>query len=64
MPQPPDRVEIRPAGPADAEALVDYMTALVAERLDTITRRTVPSVEQEREWIVKTAENPNSFIMI
>jgi len=34
MPQPPDRVEIRPAGPADAEALVDYMTALVAERLE------------------------------
>jgi ribosomal protein S18 acetylase RimI-like enzyme len=64
MPQPPDRVEIRPADPADAEALVDYTAALVAERLDTITRRTVPSVEQEREWIAKTLENPHSVIMI
>jgi ribosomal protein S18 acetylase RimI-like enzyme len=64
MPQLPDRIEIRSAGPADAEALVNYMTALVAERLDTITRRIVPSVEQEREWIAKTLENPHSLIMI
>ena len=57
-------IEIRRAGLADAEALVTYMEAIIAERLDTITRRTVPTVEQERAWIAKTLENPRSVIMI
>jgi RimJ/RimL family protein N-acetyltransferase len=64
MPDSLNRIEIRRAAPADAEAMVAYMAGIVAEKLDTITRRTVPTIEEEREWILKTAENPHSVILL
>ena len=41
---------IRRARQADAAAMTDYMTALMAERLDTISRREPPTVQDERDW--------------
>jgi len=64
MPSSMPAIEIRRAVASDAEAMAAYMAALVAEKLDTITRRTVPTVEEERGWIEKTGENPHSTIVI
>ena len=46
-------VVLRRAREADAKAMADYMAALTAERLDTITPREAPSVEDERDWVLQ-----------
>src|SRR5215469_2839509 len=45
-------VGVRRAREADAAALAEYMADLMAERLDTISRREIPTVPEERDWIL------------
>ena len=64
MPNAPTHPVIRRAKLEDAAAVADYMNAVVAEKLDTITRRTPVSVEEERDFIAKAAQNKHSLILI
>jgi RimJ/RimL family protein N-acetyltransferase len=57
-------IVIRPARLFDAPAMVDYMDALIAERLDTISVRIVPSLEDERDWILRTETSDRVFILL
>ncbi len=57
-------IVIRPARLFDAPAMVDYMDALIAERLDTISLRAVPSLEDERDWILRTEISERVFILL
>ena len=57
-------IVIRPARLFDAQGMVDYMAALIAERLDTISVRTCPSLEDEREWILRTEISERMLILL
>jgi RimJ/RimL family protein N-acetyltransferase len=57
-------VVIRPARVSDAPAMVDYMEALIAERLDTISVRTCPTLEDERDWILRAEISERTIIML
>lgn len=57
-------VVIRPARLADAPGMVDYMSDLIAERLDTISIRTCPSLEDEREWILGAEIADRTLILL
>jgi RimJ/RimL family protein N-acetyltransferase len=57
-------IVIRPARMFDARAMVDYMAALIAERLDTISVRTVPTLEDERDWILRTEISDRMLILL
>ena len=57
-------VVIRPARMFDAQAMVDYMAALIAERLDTISVRTCPSLEDEREWVMRAEISERVLIFL
>src|SRR5580698_4172488 len=57
-------IVIRPARLFDAQSMVDYMDALIAERLDTISVRTCPSLEDEREWILRTEISERMLILL
>ena len=46
---------IRDATEADAAALVDFMTALSLEGLDTVSRRAPPTIAEERDFISAAA---------
>jgi RimJ/RimL family protein N-acetyltransferase len=59
-----DEVVVRRAREADAEAMADYMAALMAERLETITQREAPSVEDERDWVLQAAFAERAMIML
>jgi RimJ/RimL family protein N-acetyltransferase len=59
----PDIIIREPAA-SDAAALAAYTAALVAEDTGTITLRTAPTVEQEVEFIAKTAAAERAFILI
>jgi RimJ/RimL family protein N-acetyltransferase len=57
-------VVIRPARLADAQGMVDYMAALIGERLDTISVKTCPSLEDEREWILGAEITERMLILL
>jgi RimJ/RimL family protein N-acetyltransferase len=57
-------VVIRPARMFDAPGMVDYMAALIAERLDTISVRICPSLEDEREWVLRTEISERMLILL
>jgi RimJ/RimL family protein N-acetyltransferase len=57
-------IVIRPARLFDARAMVDYMAALIEERLDTISVRTIPTLEDEREWILRTELSDRVLILL
>lgn len=57
-------VDIRRATVEDATRLRDFMAELLAENLDTIGRRTVPSVEEEEEFLQKAAASERAFFLI
>ena len=57
-------IVIRPARMFDAPGMVDYMAALIAERLDTISVRTVPTLEDERDWILRTEISDRMLILL
>jgi len=57
-------VVIRPARMFDAQGMVDYMAALIAERLDTISVRHCPSLEDEREWVLRTEMSERLLILL
>jgi len=57
-------IVIRPARMFDARAMVDYMDRLIAERLDTISVRTVPTLEDEREWILRSEVSERALILL
>lgn len=57
-------VVVRPARMFDAPAMVDYMDALISERLDTISIRTCPSLEDEREWIMRAEISDRLLILL
>jgi RimJ/RimL family protein N-acetyltransferase len=57
-------VVVRRAREADAAAMAGYMAALTAERLDTITPREAPSVEDEREWVLQAAFAGRGVILL
>jgi len=59
-----DQVEVRRAREADAAALCDYMAGLIAERLDTISQREIPSVADEREWILHASLVERGLILL
>jgi putative acetyltransferase len=59
-----DQVEVRRAREADAAALADYMAGLMAERLDTISRREIPSVPEERDWILRATMVERGMILL
>jgi RimJ/RimL family protein N-acetyltransferase len=48
----------------DAQAMSEYMAALVAERLDTISVRIRPSVEDEREWVLRSEIADRMLILL
>ena len=66
MAKPPkaDDVVIRRAREADAVAMAEYMAALTAERLETITPREAPSVEDERDWVIQAAFAERGLILL
>jgi len=55
---------IRPARTDDAEAMVAYMTALTAEGLDTISVRFPPSLEDEREFVLRSKVSERILILL
>jgi RimJ/RimL family protein N-acetyltransferase len=57
-------IVIRPARMFDAPSMVDYMAALIAERLDTISVRTVPALEDQRDWILRTEISDRMLILL
>jgi RimJ/RimL family protein N-acetyltransferase len=57
-------VEVRAAREDDAAAMTDYMAALTAERLDTISQRETPSLEDERDWVMRAAFAERGFILL
>jgi putative acetyltransferase len=59
-----DQVKVRPAREADASALTDYMAGLIAERLDTISQREIPSVPEERDWILRSKMAERGLILL
>ena len=59
-----DEVEVRFAREDDAAAMVDYMAALTAERLDTISQREAPDLEDERDWVLRAAFAERGFILL
>jgi RimJ/RimL family protein N-acetyltransferase len=59
-----NRPVIREITPGDAEALVTYVEALVAEGTGTITLRKAPTLEQEREFIAKNAAAERAFVLV
>ena len=59
-----DDVVVRRAREADAAALADYMAALMGERLDTISRREIPSVPEERDWILQATLAERGLILL
>lgn len=56
--------EIRDVTPDDAEALVAYVAALVAEDTGTITLRQAPTLEQEHEFIARSAAAERAFVLV
>jgi RimJ/RimL family protein N-acetyltransferase len=63
-PRKADLVEVRLAREDDAAAMVDYMAALLAERLDTISPREAPDLEDERDWVLRAAFAERGFILL
>ena len=59
-----ETVVIRPAREGDAEAMVAYMTALTAENLDTISVRYPPSLEDEREFVLRSKVSERILILL
>ncbi|HZC17711.1 MAG TPA: GNAT family N-acetyltransferase [Caulobacteraceae bacterium] len=59
-----DEVVVRRAREADAAAMADYMAALTAERLDTITSREAPSVEDERDWVLRAGFAERGMVLM
>jgi RimJ/RimL family protein N-acetyltransferase len=57
-------IVVRHARIDDARGMVDYMTALIAERLDTVSLRTPPTVEDEREWVTHANLSERMFILV
>src|ERR1017187_300915 len=57
-------IAIRPAKVFDAPAMSEYMAALIAERLDTISVRICPSVEEEREWVLRSQISDRMLILL
>jgi RimJ/RimL family protein N-acetyltransferase len=44
--------------------MVAYMTALMAERLDTISQRLPPSLEDERDWVLSARISERTLILL
>ncbi len=59
-----ENVVVRHARLADAPALTVYMAALLAEKLDTISQRPAPTVEEECEFIRKMEARERAFILL
>ena len=57
-------VVVRRAREADAPAVADYMAGLMAERLDTISRREIPTVPEERDWILRATMVERGTILL
>jgi len=57
-------VVVRRAREDDAAAMSAYMAALMAERLDTITQREIPSVEDERDWVFQANVAERGMILL
>jgi RimJ/RimL family protein N-acetyltransferase len=55
---------IRPARTDDAEIMVAYMAALTAEGLDTISVRFPPSLEDEREFVLRSKVSERILILL
>jgi RimJ/RimL family protein N-acetyltransferase len=55
---------IRPAQTGDAEAMVAYMTALTDEGLDTISVRVAPTLEDEREFVLRSKLSERILILL
>ena len=63
-PRKADDVVVRRAREDDAAAMADYMAALTAERLETITPREAPSVEDERDWVLQAGFAERGMILV
>jgi RimJ/RimL family protein N-acetyltransferase len=59
-----EQVKVRRAREADAEALTTYMAGLMAERLDTISRRESSSVSEQQDWILQAATAERGLILL
>jgi putative acetyltransferase len=57
-------IVIRRAHIGDAAVLAAYMSALVAEQLDTISQRPVPTVEEEADFIRRVETSERAFILL
>ncbi len=59
-----ETILIRPAQTDDAAAMVAYMTDLTAEGLDTISVRYPPTLEDEREMVLRTKVSERVLILL
>ena len=59
-----ETILIRPARTDDAEAMVAYMTALTAEGLDTISVHYPPTLEDEREFVLRSKMSERILILL
>ena len=57
-------IVIRPAQTDDAAAMAAYMTALAAEDLDTISRRDVSALEDEREHVLRAKLSERTLLLL
>jgi RimJ/RimL family protein N-acetyltransferase len=55
---------IRPAQTDDAAAMVGYMTALTAEGLDTVSLRAPPTLEDQRDWVLRAKLSERILILL
>ena len=60
----PPNITLRDATPDDAAALIDYLIALRAEALDTISSTPPPTVDAERAWIEASAQAEHDAILV
>jgi ribosomal protein S18 acetylase RimI-like enzyme len=64
MAKPVSMIVVRRAREDDAAGMADYMTALMAERLDTISRREPSSVEDQRDWVLQAQTAERGAILL
>jgi putative acetyltransferase len=61
---PRSGITVRHARIADAARMTAYMAALLAENLDTISRRAAPTLNEERDFIRNVTARERAFILL
>jgi len=59
-----DPIQVRAAVPGDEDRMAAFMRALCTEAPDTVTRRSPPSLQDQREFIERAGKAERAFILL